>query len=79
MSTNVLLRRVQIASWRAMGIEPTLEDLAVRKNERFGATTNSKCDWRVKYRGTWGHVRLPRDTPLLQRQHQLYTRLHVAQ
>jgi PadR family transcriptional regulator, regulatory protein PadR len=26
--------------------------------------TNAKCDWRVNFRGMWGHVRLRRDTSM---------------
>jgi hypothetical protein len=29
---------------RAMGIEPTREDVLDPENKRFGATTNPKCD-----------------------------------
>jgi hypothetical protein len=39
-----------------MGIEPTGKALPELENKRFGAMTNAKCDWRVNFRGMWGHV-----------------------
>ncbi len=45
-----------------MGIEPTRAATPKLENKRFGATTNPKCDWRVNFRGMWGHVGLRRDT-----------------
>jgi hypothetical protein len=47
-----------------MGIEPTRAVPPELENKRFGATTQPKCDWRVNFRGMWGHVRLRRDTQL---------------
>jgi hypothetical protein len=47
---------------RAMGIEPTRAATPKLENKRFGATTNPKCDWRVNFRGMWGHAGLRRDT-----------------
>ena len=45
-----------------MGIEPTGKALLELENKRFGANADAKCDWRVNFRGMWGHVRLRRDT-----------------
>jgi hypothetical protein len=45
-----------------MGIEPTRAALPELENKRFGAMANTKCDWRVNFRGMWGHVRIRRDT-----------------
>ena len=47
-----------------MGIEPTRAVLPELKNKRFSAMANPKCDWRVNFRGMWGHVRLRRDTSM---------------
>jgi hypothetical protein len=47
---------------RAMGIEPTRAALHQLENKRFGAIPNAKCDWRVNFRGMWGHVGLRGDT-----------------
>jgi hypothetical protein len=45
-----------------MGIEPTRKALPGLENKQFDATTNAKCDYRVNFRGMWGHARLRRDT-----------------
>jgi hypothetical protein len=45
-----------------MGIEPTRAALPELENKRFGAMANPKCDWRVNFRGMWGHVRIRRGT-----------------
>ena len=47
-----------------MGIEPTEKALPELENKRFGAIADSKCDWRVNFRGMWGYVRLRRDTSI---------------
>ena len=47
-----------------MGIEPTRETLSGLENERFGATADAKCDGRVNFRGTWGHVGIRAQTVL---------------
>jgi hypothetical protein len=39
-----------------MGIEPTRAVTPEPENKRFGAIADPKCDWRVKFRGVWGHV-----------------------
>ena len=39
-----------------MGIEPTREAPPEFENKRIGAMADPKCDWRVNFRGTWGHV-----------------------
>ena len=44
--------------------EPTRETLPGLENKRFGAIADAKCDWRVNFRGMWGHVRLRRDTSM---------------
>jgi hypothetical protein len=49
---------------RATGIEPTREAPPDLENEQFGAMTNPNCDWRVNFRGMWGHVWLRRDTSM---------------
>jgi hypothetical protein len=41
---------------RAMGIEPTGKAVLGLENKRFGAIAETKCDWRVNFRGTWGYV-----------------------
>jgi hypothetical protein len=41
---------------RAMGIEPTREELPELENKGFVATTNPKCDGCVKLGGTPSHV-----------------------
>jgi hypothetical protein len=43
-----------------MGIEPTREVVPDLENKQFGAITNAKCDGRVNFRGTWGHVGIHR-------------------
>jgi hypothetical protein len=47
-----------------MGIEPTRAFLPRLQNKRFGAIADAKCDWRVNFRGMWGHARLRRDTSM---------------
>jgi len=44
-----------------MGIEPTREALPGLENKRFCAKAYPKCDWRVNFRGMWGHVGLRGD------------------
>jgi hypothetical protein len=39
-----------------MGIEPTRASLMQRENTVFPVAPILKCDWRVNFRGTWGHV-----------------------
>jgi hypothetical protein len=43
-----------------MGIEPTRTARSELENIRFGAMANLKCDWRVNFRGMWGHVGIRR-------------------
>jgi hypothetical protein len=43
-----------------MGIEPTRTARSELENIRFGAMANPKCDWRVNFRGMWGHVGIHR-------------------
>jgi hypothetical protein len=45
-----------------MGIEPTREALPKPENMRFPVAPGFRCDWRVNFRGRWGHVSLPRET-----------------
>jgi hypothetical protein len=47
-----------------MGIEPTRQPLPGLENKCFGAMANAKCDWRVNFRGMWGHVRLRKDASM---------------
>jgi hypothetical protein len=47
---------------RATGIEPTRGAPPELENKRFGARADPKCDWRVNFRGIWGHVGLRRNT-----------------
>ena len=47
-----------------MGIEPIRAVLTSVQNKRCGAIADSKCDWRVNFRGMWGHVRLRRHTSM---------------
>jgi hypothetical protein len=39
-----------------MGIEPTRTAPHKLENKRFGAMADPKCDWRVNFGGTRGHV-----------------------
>jgi hypothetical protein len=39
-----------------MGIEPTRAVTPEPENKRFGMIADPKCDWRVNYDGTPGHV-----------------------
>jgi hypothetical protein len=39
-----------------MGIEPTRAPPPALENKQFGATTDTKCDGRVNFRGMWGYV-----------------------
>jgi hypothetical protein len=41
-----------------MGIEPTWTSLPELENKRFDGMADPKCDWRVNFRGMWGHVRV---------------------
>jgi hypothetical protein len=41
---------------RAMGIEPTRATLQSLRNMGSRVAPILKCDWRVNFRGTWGHV-----------------------
>ena len=45
-----------------MGIEPTRAVRAEPEYKPFGANANTKGDWRENFGGTWGYVRLRRDT-----------------
>jgi hypothetical protein len=47
-----------------MGIEPKRASVPELENKRFGATANPKCDWRVNFRGMWGHVGIHAQTVL---------------
>jgi hypothetical protein len=47
-----------------MGIEPIGKVLPELENKRFGANSIARCDWRVNFRGMWGHVRQCRDTSM---------------
>src|SRR5450631_2282652 len=61
----VSLRVLGLASRRmerAMGIEPTREALPKPENMGFPVAPRFRCDWRVNFRGMWGHVRLRRET-----------------
>ena len=56
---KLTLRRYNMASReveRAMGTEPTRETPPELENKRFGAMANAKCDRRVNFPGTRGHV-----------------------
>jgi len=39
-----------------MGIEPTRAAVPGLENKRFDESADPKCDWRVNFRGMWGHV-----------------------
>ena len=39
-----------------MGIEPTWAPLPKQEKTVFAVAPSLKCDWRVNFCGTWGHV-----------------------
>jgi hypothetical protein len=47
-----------------MEIEPTRAAPPSLQTKWFGAMADAKCDWRVNFRGMWGHVRIRRDTSM---------------
>jgi hypothetical protein len=47
-----------------MGIEPTGKALPELENKRFRASAETKCDWRVNFRGMWGNEGPRRDTSM---------------
>jgi hypothetical protein len=47
-----------------MGIEPTRAGPLKLENRQFGAMADAKCDWRVNFRGMWGHVGIRAETVL---------------
>jgi len=44
------------------GANPVFPGAASYETKRFFTMTNAKCDWRGDFRGTWGQVRLHRNT-----------------
>jgi hypothetical protein len=47
-----------------MGIEPTRATLRKPRNRDIPVVQSIKCDWRVNYDGTPGHVRIPQASGL---------------
>ena len=41
-----------------MGIEPAVAPLPRRETNGFAVSPILKCNWRVKFLVTWGHVRI---------------------